>query len=320
MSIAREERLVVSSDESGHRLDLFLTKHLADLSRSQIQRLIKSEHVTIDGTAAKPGWIVDAGATVVVQVPAAAPATPQPENLALSILHDDPDFVVIDKPAGLVVHPGAGHAGGTLVNALLHHVRDLSGVGGELRPGIVHRLDRGTSGVMVVAKNDRAHRELSRQFHDREVVKEYMALIWGGIDVGHVMDQPIGRDPSRRVKMSGRARVARAANTTVVNVEPLNGVSCIRVRIGTGRTHQIRVHLSEAGHPIVGDELYGGVHRRVPPELAAVGRLTRPFLHSARIEFTTPGTGVRLSVEAPLPKDLAGVLTVLRRVREAHTR
>ncbi len=320
MTIAREERLVVSPDESGHRLDIFLTKRLPDLSRSQVQRLIKSEHVTINDTAAKPGWIVDQDVTVVVRIPEPAPATPQPENLALSILHDDPDFVVIDKPAGIVVHPGAGHAGGTLVNALLHHVRDLSGVGGELRPGIVHRLDRGTSGVMVVAKNDRAHRELSRQFHDREVIKEYVALIWGAIEVGHVMDQPIGRDPNRRVKMSGRARVARAANTTVVNVEALNGVSFVRVRIGTGRTHQIRVHLSEAGHPIVGDELYGGVHRRVPPEVAAVGRLTRPFLHSARIEFTTPQSGDRVSVEAQLPRDLAGVLTVLRRVREASAR
>lgn len=310
----------MSPGEGGHRLDVFLTKHLPDFSRSQIQRLIKNEHVTVDGAPAKPGWIVDEGTTVSVQIPAPAPATPQPENLALSILHDHPDFVVIDKPAGIVVHPGAGHEGGTLVNALLHHVRDLSGIGGELRPGIVHRLDRGTSGVMIVAKNDRAHRELSRQFHDREVIKEYVALIWGTVGVGHVMDQPIGRDPNRRVKMSGRARVARTANTTVVNVEPLNGVSFIRVRIGTGRTHQIRVHLSEAGHPIVGDELYGGVHRKVPPEAAAVTRLTRPFLHSARIEFTVPDSGDRLSVEAPLPKDLAGVLTVLRRVREASTR
>jgi 23S rRNA pseudouridine1911/1915/1917 synthase len=223
---------------------------------------------------------------------------------------------VIDKPAGMVVHPAAGHASGTLVNALLHHVRGLSGIGGAERPGVVHRLDRGTSGVMVVAKHDRAHRALSQQFHDRDVVKEYVALVWGTARAGRTFEGPIGRDPKHRQKMSTRARRARPALTRVIEVEALRGVSLVHVSIGTGRTHQIRVHLSEAGHPIVGDALYGGVRRRVPAALAAAGRLDRPFLHASRLTFAHPSSGAPMTFEAPLPPDLLAVVDTLR--RRAH--
>jgi 23S rRNA pseudouridine1911/1915/1917 synthase len=208
----------------------------------------------------------------------------------------------------MVVHPAAGHDRGTLVNALLHHVKDLSGVGGELRPGIVHRLDRGTSGLMVVAKHDRAHQELARQFHDREVEKEYVALVWGVVQAGRRIDAPIGRDPADRQKMSTRARRARSAVTRVTYARHLKGVSLLRVAIATGRTHQIRVHLSAIGHPIVGDPVYGGVHRRVAQNLRAVMRLERPFLHAARLSFTHPADGRRVTFDSPLPQDLEVVL------------
>ncbi len=312
-----EERLVAAADEAGLRIDVFLARRLPSLSRSQIQRLIKTGHVTAADRPIKTSAPVTAGLAVRVIVPAPEPADPIAESLPIEILHDDADLVVINKPAGMVVHPAPGHASGTLVNALLHHVGGLSGVGGKERPGIVHRLDRGTSGVMVIAKHDRAHRDLSRQFRDRTVVKEYAALVWGRVEAGRTMDQPIGRDPRDRRKMSSRARNSRNALTTVVAVETFGGLSLLRLAIGTGRTHQIRVHLSEGGHPIVGDALYGGVRRRLPASLAPVARLERPFLHAARIEFDHPTDGRRLSFAAPLPDDLADALSALRRAHAA---
>jgi 23S rRNA pseudouridine1911/1915/1917 synthase len=216
----------------------------------------------------------------------------------------------------MVVHPAAGHPSGTLVNALLHHVQDLSGIGGEARPGIVHRLDRGTSGVMVVAKNDAAHQELARQFHDREVEKEYIALVWGVVQAGRRIDAAIGRDPANRQKMSARARHAREAVTRITRARHLRGVTLCHVAIHTGRTHQIRVHLSAIGHPIVGDSLYGGLRRRVAGDLRALQRLDRPFLHAARLAFKHPRDGRRMEFTAPLPDDLAGILEELPGWRE----
>ena len=304
-------KLVVDSEQDGLRLDNFLTALLPDLSRSQVQRLIREGCVRGPG-ASRASASVHAGQAYEVDIPAPAAATPEPEELPLRIIFQDADVVVLDKPAGMVVHPAAGHSGGTLVNALLHHVKDLSGVGGELRPGIVHRLDRGTSGVMVVAKHDRAHHELSRQFSDREVEKEYVALVWGVVQAGRRIDAPIGRDPGDRQKMSTRARRARSAVTRVTYSHHLKGVSLLKVAIATGRTHQIRVHLSAIGHPIVGDPTYGGVHRRVARNLKAVMRLERPFLHSSRLAFTHPGDGRRVEFESPLPPDLQSVLDEIR--------
>ena len=305
-------RFLVADTDEGLRLDQFLTAHLPALSRSHVQRLIRDGHVRIDRGRVKASLAIEAGRAVEIDVPAPAPDRPEPEALPLTILHDDADLVIVDKPAGMVVHPAAGHAHGTLVNALLHHVGGLSGIGGTQRPGIVHRLDRGTSGVMVIAKHDRAHRELSRQFHDREVAKEYVALIWGTLPAGARIDQPIGRDRRHRRKMSTRAARSRSAVTRIVDVEPLRGVSLVRVAIDTGRTHQIRVHLSERGHAIVGDALYGGVRKRLPAHLAPLAGLDRPFLHAARLTFVHPGTGEQLTCEAPLPPDLSRVLTRLR--------
>jgi 23S rRNA pseudouridine1911/1915/1917 synthase len=304
-------RLVVDGEQDGLRLDNFLTALLPDHSRSQIQRLIKNGHVRGPG-APRASSPVHAGQVYEVDIPEPAPASPEAEELPLRIIFQDPDVVVLDKPAGMVVHPAAGHTGGTLVNALLHHVKDLSGIGGELRPGIVHRLDRGTSGVMVVAKHDRAHQELSRQFSDREVEKEYIALVWGVVQAGRRIDAPIGRDPEHRQKMSTRARRARSAVTRVTYSHHLKGVSLLNVAIATGRTHQIRVHLSTIGHPIVGDATYGGVHRRVAANLRALMRLERPFLHAARLAFTHPGDGRRVEFESPLPPDLQSVLDEIR--------
>ena len=315
----------VTEDSTGARLDVFLVSVLAGQSRSHIQRLIKDGHVRVDGREAKPNLPVKTGQAVAVDIPDLIDPAPAPEALPLPIVYQDRDLIVVDKPAGMVVHPAAGHASGTLVNALLHHVDDLSGIGGEKRPGIVHRLDRGTSGLMVVAKHDTAHAELSRQFHDREVEKEYFALVWGEVQAGRRIDAPIGRDPSNRKKMSARdpqrgartgdpARVRRSreAVTRIIRAEKLRVLTLLQVAIHTGRTHQIRVHLSAIGHPIVGDPLYGGVHRRVPGDLRAVTHLERPFLHAARLVFKHPRDGRRMEFASELPDDLQRVLDALR--------
>jgi 23S rRNA pseudouridine1911/1915/1917 synthase len=305
--------LTVPDDSDGVRLDRFLASVVADRSRSQIQRLIKDQSVRVAGQVAKSNQPVKAGQIVVLDVPEPVDAEPQAEALPLPILYQDHDVIVVDKPAGMVVHPAAGHSSGTLVNALLHHVTDLSGIGGEKRPGIVHRLDRGTSGLMVIAKNDAAHEELARQFHDREVEKEYVALVWGVVQAGRRIDAPIGRDPANRRKMSARARRSREAVTRIVRTEHINpAVTLAEIAIYTGRTHQIRVHLSAIGHPIVGDPLYGGVHRRVPGDVRAVTHLQRPFLHAAKLTFKHPADGRRMEFTSQLPDDLQQVLNDLR--------
>ena len=316
--------ITVPHDGEGVRLDRFLVAVLPDRSRSQIQRLIKDGHVRVAGREAKPNQPVKTGQQIAIDIPEPVAAAPQPEPLPLSILYQDREIVVVDKPAGMVVHPAAGHASGTLVNALLHHIPDLSGIGGERRPGIVHRLDRGTSGLMVVAKHDAAHEELARQFRDREVEKEYVALVWGIVQAGRRIDLAVGRDSSNRKKMSarrpllarhhGRATASRSreAVTRIVRAEHLKVLTLAHVAIQTGRTHQIRVHLSAIGHPIVGDPLYGGVHRRVPGDLRAVTHLDRPFLHAARLAFKHPIDGQRMEFTSPLPEDLQRVLDELR--------
>src|SRR5437773_538899 len=236
--------VTVTDDSEGIRLDRFLASVLPEHSRSQIQRLIKEGLIHVAGRETKANQPVKAGQAISIELPEPVDPVPQPEALPLPILYQDEDLIVVDKPAGMVVHPAAGHASGTLVNALLHHVDDLSGIGGEKRPGIVHRLDRGTSGLMVVAKHDTAHEELSRQFHDREVEKEYFALVWGDVRAGRRIDAPIGRDPLNRKQMSARdpqrgarpgepARVRRSreAVTRIIRTEKLRVLTLLQVAI-----------------------------------------------------------------------------------------
>lgn len=308
-----QRTFTVAEEDEDVRLDVFLVSMLPEQSRSQIQRLIKEGRVLIDGHSSKPNHGVRIGQEVTVETPEAVETETKGEDIPLPIIYQDADLIVIDKPAGMVVHPAAGHASGTLVNALLHHVHDLSGIGGEKRPGIVHRLDRGTSGLMVVAKHDAAHEELARQFREREVEKEYIALVWGEVVAGRRIDAPIGRDTSNRKKMSARARRSREAVTRIVRTERLHPLLTLaRIAIHTGRTHQIRVHLSAIGHPIVGDALYGGVHRRVSGEIKAITHLQRPFLHAGKLAFHHPADGRRMEFECPIPEDLQRVLDDLR--------
>ncbi len=308
--------LVAAPDEGGLRLDAWLARRLPFLSRARLQALIAAGHVLLDGAPARSSARLRAGQAVSVHVPAPAPATPEPEDIPIDVVHEDSRVVVVNKPAGLVVHPGAGNARGTLVNALLGHVRDLSGVGGVLRPGIVHRLDRGTSGLLVVAKDDETHRSLARQFAGRTVEKEYLALVLGQpVRASGEVDTPIGRDPVHRQKMSVRARRGREARTSWRVEERFDGAALLRVRIHTGRTHQIRVHLASIGHPVAGDGVYGGTRTpssRRADARAALQSLERPALHAARLAFTHPASGERLTLEAPLPPDLVAVLERLR--------
>lgn len=311
--------LVAAPGDEGQRIDVFLAARLDGLSRSRVQALIRDGRVTVGGSAVRVSTIVTAALAIDIELPPPVPIDPVAEDLPLSIVHDDDDVVVVEKPAGMVVHPAAGHATGTLVHALLHHVTGLSGIGGRSRPGIVHRLDRGTSGIMVVAKHDRAHQSLSRQFHDRTVHKVYIALVWGHPEKGRVFEQPIGRDPRDRQKISSRARRRRSAFTRIDEVEPLNGVSLVHVTIGSGRTHQIRVHLSEAGYPIVGDTLYGAARRRHPSLSAGIVRIDRPFLHASRLSFEHPADGRTVTFESPLPSDLRAIVDALRRRSAGRT-
>jgi 23S rRNA pseudouridine1911/1915/1917 synthase len=309
--VARLVRLVADEGAGGERLDRFLAGALQELSRARIQALIGEGLVLVDGKSSSPASRLRKGQEIVLRVPEAAPASPGPEPIPLTIVHEDPFLLVVDKPAGLVVHPGAGVATGTLVNALLHHVRDLSGVGGVLRPGIVHRLDRGTSGLMVVAKDDATHRALAASFASRTVRKEYRAVVLGVPRKARgEITASIGRDPVHRKKMSVRAPRGRTARSTYAVEERFEGAALLRVFLHTGRTHQIRVHLASIGHPVAGDPLYGGRPQARREPLAS---LERPALHAALLGFPHPGTGEFVSFESPLPPDLA---TLVQRLRE----
>ena len=284
------------------------------MTRSQIQKLIKDGQVTIDTKLVRASTTVHTNNIVTIEFPPAVPAKPKAEPLPIDVVHEDSDIIVVNKPAGMVVHPAAGHPDGTLVNALIHHVHDLSGIGGELRPGIVHRLDRGTSGLIVIAKHDQAHANLAKQFKDRKVEKEYTVLVWGVVQQGRRIDLPIGRDPLDRKKISTRSRRAREAVTRVVRAEHLDRVSFLKVTIATGRTHQIRVHLSAIGHPIVGDPTYGGKKRHPPAHLRLLQRLDRPFLHASRLVFTHPNDGTPVDLSSELPEDLQAVIGEVRTI------
>jgi 23S rRNA pseudouridine1911/1915/1917 synthase len=303
--------LEVDAAAEGQRLDVWLTAQLADVSRAQVQALVAGGHVNLAGQNPRASQRLRTGQRLEVSLPEPTPALPPPEDIPLTIVFEDSDLLVIDKPAGLTVHPGAGRVTGTLVNALLHHVRDLSGVGGVLRPGIVHRLDRGTSGLLVVAKHDAAHRALARQFAERLVAKEYRAVVLGvPRALRGAVTTAIGRDPVHRKRMAIGVPRARRAHTEYEVVAAVEAAALLAVRILTGRTHQIRVHLASLGHPLVGDTTYGTAQRALhaPQPLRD---FPRPALHAARLAFAHPLTGEPLAFESPLPEDLRQLLTSL---------
>jgi 23S rRNA pseudouridine1911/1915/1917 synthase len=298
-----------SPADAGQRLDRFLAANLLDQSRSRIAELIDAGYVRVNGAKVKRAHHVIAGERIDVTLLPRPSLEASPEDIPLDILYADDDLLVVNKPAGMTVHAGAGASRGTLVNALMHRFEKLSTVGGPLRPGIVHRLDKDTSGVLVVACNDAAHRSLATQFQNRTVEKTYLALVHGRVkrDSGTI-DLPVARDAIRRTRMTARrpAGRARAARTDWRVLARLENFTLVAVRIHTGRTHQIRVHLSALGHPVVGDTLYGAPRQvRVTRKGLAPPPLGRNFLHAARISFEHPRTGKRVTVVSPLPPELA---------------
>jgi len=291
--------------DAGVRLDVFLGGRLRETSRSQAAYLIEGGHARVNGLARKPGYRLKAGDVVTGSLPAPQPTGFLPEPIPLDRLYEDADMVVINKPAGLVVHPAPGHRSGTLVNALLYHCPDLAGIGAELRPGIVHRLDKDTTGTLVVAKRAAALENLAAQFKHRTVRKDYLALVHGAMQgaSGRVR-LAIGRHPVDRKRMSTRSRAGREAETAWCVRQAFAGASLLELRLHTGRTHQIRVHCAAIGHPILGDPVYG---RRAgdPPGLQ------RQMLHALRLELDHPRTGERMTFESPLPADMREVIEEL---------
>ncbi len=313
----RVHRFTVGPEGEGLRLDYFLAGKETGLSRAQIQRAIAEERVRLNDRPAKAGRKVKRDDAVTIHIPEAKPSGVSPEAIPLAILYEDAALLVVDKPAGLVVHPAAGHPDGTLVNALLHHCRDLSGIGGVLRPGIVHRLDKGTSGLLVVAKSDDAHRGLAGQFKRHEVKKTYLAIVYGTPrQEGGRIEAAVGRHPTDRKRMSTSSRRGRKAVSVWRIRESFGDAALLEVDIETGRTHQIRVHLTALGHPVVGDALYGGAGRSrtvgdagIRARMKAMGR---PALHAWRLGFTHPVTGEWMHFSSPMPEDMAGLCAFLR--------
>ncbi len=300
--------LQLSAGERQMRLDRFLQEELPQYSRSRLQGWIKEGRVLVDGQPAKSSLRLSGGESISVE-PGELPALKaEAEDIPLKILYEDEAVLAVDKPAGMVVHAGAGVHSGTLVNALLHHFDKLSGVGGDLRPGIVHRLDRYTSGVILVARTDEAHRKLANQFTGRSVEKNYLTVVHGVIEqeTGRV-EKPITRDPRRRTKMTARLEYGRKALTKFRVLERFDRLTYLEITIGTGRTHQIRVHMSTIGYPVVGDTLYGA-----PVQIKGVEKLDRYFLHAHRIRFRSPASGNEVVVESSLPTELADWLDGLR--------
>tara|TARA_B100001123_G_scaffold14323_1_gene16296 strand:- start:6761 stop:7756 length:996 start_codon:yes stop_codon:yes gene_type:complete len=300
----------VDPDGAGERLDVFVAAAL-ELSRTRVHKLLEEGRVLLDGRLARKSESLSQGQRLQINVPEPTPLSLTAEAIPLHIVYQDEVLLVVDKPAGMVVHPSAGHPGGTLVNALLHHVRDLSGIGGALRPGIVHRLDKGTSGLMVVAKSDLAHQALSDELRHRKVRRLYQVASWGHLDESPLcVDAPIARDPNHRKRMAVVEGGRRAVSRVRVK-ERWRAADLLDVTLETGRTHQIRVHLAHRGHPVVGDGVYGGGWERGmggpdrgwAKELAR--RVTRPFLHSMELAFEHPVTRERMSFHSPLPPELA---------------
>jgi 23S rRNA pseudouridine1911/1915/1917 synthase len=307
-------RLDVPAEAAGERLDAFVGARLPELSRTRAAQLIAEARVRLNGRPARKSDRVEVGDVVEVEIPPPEPSAVEAEAIPLEILHEDRDLLVVVKPAGLVVHPAPGHRSGTLVNALLHHVQDLSGIGGVKRPGIIHRLDKDTSGLMIVAKHDRAHRRLAAALKRREIRRSYVTACWGHLSADRLsIDAPVGRSSRDRKRMAV-VDSGRRALTHFQRLARWPAADLVRADLETGRTHQIRVHLAHAGHPVVGDAVYGaagargisGSERPWAKELER--RVPRQFLHAWRLQFQHPRTGAPLDLEAPMPADLQAVV------------
>lgn len=302
------ETFLVTPDEAGTRLDQFCQTQLEGFSRSRCQALIEAEQVRVNDKPAKASQKLKAGEAVTILVPPPVEAEVKPENLPLEVVYQDADMVVVNKPQGMVVHPAPGASSGTLVNALLHHIKDLSGIGGVARPGIVHRLDKDTSGVMVVAKNDRAHHALAHQIGEKTALRQYWAVIRGAMpeEEGRI-DAPIARHPVHRKKMAV-VEGGRHAATRWKTLETYKGFSLVELTLETGRTHQIRVHLAYLGHPVVGDPVYGG-------DVTLPVKLAGQALHARRLRLRLPSTGEEMTFEAEPPENFQKLLNYLRQTR-----
>lgn len=303
-------RFTITTEHAGTRLDALIAQLVPELSRSRAAALLEAGEVRLNGRVPRKSEKAAAGDVIEIDIPAPIDSSVNAESIPLNILYQDDDLLVLDKPAGLVVHPSAGHGTGTLVNALLHHVRDLSGIGGVLRPGIVHRLDRDTSGLMIVAKHDVAHRALSAALKRREIRRIYLAAAWGHLRGDELrVEAPIARSPTHRQRMAVVPE-GRPAATRFRRLERWRAVDLVRAELETGRTHQIRVHLAHIGHPVVGDATYGpqklkisGPDRGWAQQFAR--RVPRQFLHAAELHFLHPGTGQPMDFSSPLPEPLA---------------
>lgn len=306
------KEILIEATEQGLRLDAFLARAIPQLSRSRAQELIERGLVTLDGKTPKPSFRLKGGECLKVIIPEELePLSLEPEPLPVEVLHEDQDIVVVNKPPGMLVHPAGRKVKGTLVNALLYWCKDLQGIGGTLRPGVVHRLDKGTSGVMVVAKNDLAHQSLLFQFKERRVKKTYLALVHGPLDGEGKIVLPIGYHPKYGLKRIPKGKKAKEAVTHWKSLELLGDFTLVEAKPLTGRTHQIRVHLSSIGHPLVGDKIYARRKwfKRMPEALRPlIEAFGRPALHSWKLGFSHPRTGQWVEFEAPLPKDMEELL------------
>jgi len=320
MDGAQELEFKVTSQDAGTRLDLFLAQDRLNLSRSQIKKLIDGGSIKVNDRSTKSGHLLREGEIIRVILPHLRPMKASPESIPLNILYEDEFIIVVVKEAGLVVHPAPGNPSGTLVNALLHHCRNLSGIGGELRPGIVHRLDKGTSGIIVAAKTEEAHRGLAQQFKDHTISKKYKALVYGVPKTSEgTISKAIGRHPKERKKMSVHCRKGKEAITQWKVLQIFREVTLLDVKLKTGRTHQVRVHLSSIGHPILGDDVYmrkGKLNDLCPDIKEVVAKLKRQALHAYYLAFSHPVTGNCLEFEIPLPHDMEEVIQRLTKIKE----
>lgn len=316
--MSSQQKLNYPDDRCGERLDCFLAETFPELSRSQIQKLLSSQQILLDGTPAKASYKLKGGESILVNIPEPDPITAIPEALPLTVLYEDQHLIVIDKAVGMVVHPAAGHPRGTLVNALLHHCDDLAGVGGELRPGIVHRIDKDTSGVMVATKNDQSHQHLAAQFKEHTVKRRYIALLAGQIQGQRgTIEQSIGRHAQQRKKMSSNTRHGKRAVThwKVLKRYDVDRLTLVECHLETGRTHQIRVHFSEMNLPLLGDPLYGGRNRLnnySDQQLRTlVEKLPGQALHAQLLGFVHPGSDEFMEFSTGLPPEFAAILSYL---------